>query len=63
MVSRYISAPPPRDLTRYIRKISDQHFAGGSFGDVYRCQYFGGPTVQEVRAPFRVHVACCSPIT
>ena len=40
--------PPPPDLTPDIVRIKNQYSAGGSFGDVYRCRYHGGPVQMEV---------------
>ena len=40
--------PPPSDLTPDIVRIKNQYSAGGSFGDVYKCHYYGGPVPKEV---------------
>ena len=40
----------PQDLTGRITKLDNQYCAGGSFGDVYRCQYRSECGVKEVRA-------------
>ena len=46
-----VSVLPPPDLSDYIHKIDDQYFAGGGFGDVYRCRYLrDGSPPQEVGA-------------
>ena len=49
--------PPPRDLTPYLVRSSDQYSAGRGFGDVYRCWYHRDSVPKEVWTSFVIRIA------